>query len=101
MTASARHHGNQLTLAGRVSSDNALVIRQQGERWLCSLTPDTGAAVDLSGSTATSSVLLSLLLCLYRKAGERRIALAVTGASEELVGLARLNGVSHWLTGPG
>lgn len=98
MTASAEPDGNRLALAGRVTADNVLAIRRRGESWLASLPPGTSASVDLSAITVASSVMLSLLLCLHRRAGQQQVTLTFAGTPEDLSGLSRLNGVSRWLT---
>lgn len=101
MSASVEPDGNRLTLAGRVTADNVLAIRQRGEAWLASLAPEAPASVDLSAVTTASSVLLSLLLCLRRQADQQQVALTFVGTPDDVAGLSHLNGVSHWLTGPG
>ncbi|MFC4259573.1 STAS domain-containing protein [Marinobacter lacisalsi] len=100
MSASAEPDGNRLALAGQITADNVLAIRQRGEAWLASLTPGVPASVDLSAVTTASSVLLSLLLCLRRFADQRQVTLTFAGTPDDLVGLSHLNGISRWLTGP-
>lgn len=100
MSASAEPDGNRLVLAGRITAGNTLAIRQRGEAWLAYMAPGARASVDLLAVTTASSALLSLLLCLCRRAGQRQVTLTFTGTSDDLVGLSRLNGVSRWLTGP-
>ncbi|SFR51788.1 phospholipid transport system transporter-binding protein [Marinobacter daqiaonensis] len=100
MKASVTEEGNRLILGGVVTADNALALRQQGERWLSSRTRGDRLSVDLSAVESASSVLLSLLLCWLREARRMNLTLAVKGASGQLLELSRLNGVSHWLTGP-
>lgn len=100
MSASAEPDGRRLLLTGRITAGNAPAIRVRGEGWLDSLSLGAPASVDLSSVTTASSVLLSLLLCLRRRAGQRQVSLTFAGASDDLVGLCRLNGVSRWLTGP-
>lgn len=98
MSASAEPDGNRLALAGRVTADNVLAIRKRGEAWLASLPAGASASVDLTAVTTASSVLLSLLLCLHRRAGHGQVTLTFAGTPDDLSGLSRLNGVSRWLT---
>lgn len=98
MTASAEPDGNRLALTGRITADNVLAIRQRGEAWLASLSPGAPASVDLAAVTTASSVLLSLLLCLHRRADQRQVTLTFAGTPDDLAGLSHLNGVSRWLT---
>lgn len=98
MIASADPDGNRLALAGRITADNVLAIRKRGEAWVASLSPGAAASVELSAVTTASSVLLSLLLCLHRRAEEQQVTLTFSGTPDDLSGLSRLNGVSRWLT---
>lgn len=98
MTAQAEPDGDRLALAGRIHADNVVDIRRRGEQWLASRSPGSNACVDLSAVTGASSVLLSLLLCLRRRADSLQITLTYAGARGDLLELARLNGVSRWLT---
>lgn len=99
MTASAEPDGSRLLLTGWITAGNAPAIRSRSEGWLDSLSSGTQASVDLSSVTAASSVVLSLLLCLRRRAGQRQVSLTFAGASDDVISLSRLNGVSRWLTG--
>lgn len=99
MSASARPDGDRLALAGSVTADNVMALRDSGESWLASLSAGSRATVDLSGVAAASSVLLSLLLCLHRRADDQQVLLTFTDMPDDLAGLSRLNGVSSWLTG--
>lgn len=99
MSASARPDGNRLALTGRVTADNAQTLRNSGEAWLASLSASARATVDLAAVTSASSVLLSLLLCLHRRADQQQVTLTLEHVSDELAELSRLNGVSRWLTG--
>lgn len=101
MSASAEADGSRLVLAGRITAGNVSAVRRRGGGWLATLSPGASARVDLAAVTTASSVVLSLLLCLRRRAGQRQVTLTFAGTPEDLVGLSRLNGVSRWLTGPG
>lgn len=98
MSVSAESEGNRFALSGRITADNVLAVRKRGEAWLASLPSGTSARVDLSAVTTASSVLLSLLLCLHRRAGRQQVTLDFIGTPDDLSGLSRLNGVSRWLT---
>lgn len=100
MSASVEPDGARLTLQGRITAGNVLGVRRRGEGWLATLAPGTQAVIDLSALTSASSVLLSLLLCLHRCAGRRRVEISFVQVPDDLSGLAQLNGVSRWLTGP-
>ncbi len=99
MTASVRVAGERLELAGQVTADNVVCLRQQGEDWLSRQSGQSVVTIDLSSVSTASSLLLSLLLCWHRAAAARSQTLTYEGASPDLLELSRLNGVSSWLTG--
>lgn len=99
MTASVREAGERLELAGQVTASNVVALRRQGERWLAGCATGAAVTIDLSSVSSASSLLLSLLLCWHRAASRKSQHLAFDGASDQLLELSRLNGVSRWLTG--
>lgn len=100
MTASLVEQGGCLALSGRVTADNAVALREQGKRWLAAQAGNQPLTVGLGGAETASSVLLSLLLCWQREASRQQRELLFSDASAGLTELAKLNGVSRWLTSP-
>ncbi len=99
MDATVEGQSGTLSLSGRITADNVVALRDQGEQWLARHGDGGAVTVDLTGVESASSVLLSLLLCWHRAAASEGLQLHYAGVSGDLAELSRLNGVSRWLTG--
>ncbi|WP_297791834.1 STAS domain-containing protein [uncultured Marinobacter sp.] len=99
MTSGARVElsGDILKVSGSVDPLTVVSFRKQGEALIRSASGDL--TVDLSAMETAHSVVLSLLLCWQRCAGEFGRSLSFTGVSARLYSLAALSNLEEQLTG--
>ncbi|WP_166264346.1 STAS domain-containing protein [Marinobacter caseinilyticus] len=89
--------GAGLALRGRVTADNAVSLRRDGEQKIASL--GKVIEVDLSQVAEAHSILLSLLLCWQRAAHQQGKTITFTGAGDRLHALSALSGLDENLSG--
>ncbi|MDI9244938.1 STAS domain-containing protein [Marinobacter sp. CHS3-4] len=90
--------GNRLKVDGEITSENVVGIRKEGERLLAQ-NAGKELIVDLSDLGAAHSVVLSLLLCWFRRAGANSLNLRLEGVTGRLLSLASLSGLGDHLPG--
>lgn len=79
------------TLAGEVTTDNALVLRHEGERAL----KDASASlvVDLAGISRSTSAAISVLLCWMRAADRLGKKIQFANMPDKMFDVARVSGL--------
>ncbi|AOY87095.1 NTP-binding protein [Marinobacter salinus] len=88
-----------LVVTGEVTADTVVGLRKEGEKLIGTVAADL--VVDLENLAEAHSIVLSLLLCWQRLAGQRGIALSYRGVSDRLASLAALSNLDDQLVGFG
>lgn len=88
----------RLTLSGRVIEPEITGLRQEGEKWLSTLSGGQ-CVVDLAAVETASSIFLSLLLCWRRQAHSQGLDIRFDDANERLQALAVMSQVDDQLPG--
>ncbi|MDO3720363.1 STAS domain-containing protein [Marinobacter sp. chi1] len=90
-------NGTTLSVAGEVNAETVMSLRSRGEALIRSAR--SPLAVDLAGLEAAHSVVLSMLLCWQRAAGESGATLTFQNASDRLRSLAALSNLDRQIPG--
>lgn len=83
------------TLAGEVTTENAVALRQEGERALKDATD--GLEVDLAGITRSTSAAISVLLCWMREANRLGKKIRFANMPDKMFDVARVSGLDSVL----
>ena len=90
-----RKSDQRLQVSGCIGFDNALDLKQQGER-LISKAADH-CQIDFSEVSRAGSAALTLLFCWVRHAANLRKTVEFTNLPEDLLGVAKVSGVDQIL----
>jgi phospholipid transport system transporter-binding protein len=86
------------SVCGQVSFNSVLSLREQGEAWLRNTTQST-CVIDLSAMEEQDASVFTLLLCWWRLAKKKNIAICFISASTSLERMRKLFGLEElWIS---